>query len=344
MRATVMYAAGDVRVVDVADPIIRAPTDVVLRITRACICGSDLWPYRNMDASDEGARMGHEFIGVVEDVGGEVRTLRKGDVAIAPFVWSDGSCVFCQEGLPTSCENGGFWGAGDVDAGQGEAVRVPLADATLVAVPVDEDDERMASLLTLSDVFGTGHHAAVSAGVEPGCTAAVVGDGAVGLCGVLAAKRLGAERVILLGRHADRQAIGRDFGATDIVAVRGDEAVEQVRALTAGRGAECVLECVGLEEAFKTAVGITRPGGRIGRVGAPQFQALPQARQTFLSNITVSGGLAPVRAYIEQLLPDVLDGKIEPGKVFDRVVGLDEVPAGYDAMQAREAIKVLVTP
>ncbi len=219
--------------------------------------------------------MGHEFIGVIEDVGAEVTTLAKGDVVVAPFVYSDGTCDFCHEGLHTSCRNGGFWGTPDVDGGQGEAVRVPHADGTLVKLPVPEDDALMASLLTLSDVFPTGHHAAVTAKVTEGGTVAVIGDGAVGLCGVLAAKRLGADQIIILGRHADRTAIAEQFGATDVVAERGKEAVERVRQLTGGDGVHSVLECVGLDEAFKTAVGVARPGGAIGRVGVPQYPALP---------------------------------------------------------------------
>ena len=344
MRATVMYGAGDVRVEDVPDATISEPTDALLRVTRSCICGSDLWPYKSMEPSGEGARMGHEFIGVVEDVGSDVATLQRGDVVVAPFVWSDGTCDFCQEGLHTSCLHGGFWGAGDVDGGQGEAVRVPQADGTLVKLPVPEDDALMPSLLTLSDVFATGHHAAVSARVAPGQTVAVVGDGAVGLCGVLAAKRLGAERIIILGRHEDRTAIAQEFGATDVVPERGKEAAERVRELTGGFGAHAVLECVGLEDAFKTALRIARPGGAVGRVGVPQFETMPGARPTFLHNVTVSGGIAPARAYIEELLPEVLDGTLQPGRVFDREVPLPEVPDGYRAMDEREAIKVLVKP
>jgi len=344
MRATVMYGAGDVRIDDVPDPRILEPTDALVRITRSCICGSDLWPYKTMEASDEGRRMGHEFIGVVEDTGSAVTTLRRGDVVVAPFVFSDGTCDFCAEGLHTSCRGGGFWGAGDVDGGQGEAVRVPLADGTLVKLPVPEDDALMPSLLTLSDVFATGHHAAVCARVAPGKTVAVVGDGAVGLCGVLAARRLGAERILILGRHEDRTAIAREFGATDVVAERGKAAVERVMELTQGDGAHAVLECVGLEDAFKTALRITRPGGAVGRVGVPQFEALPAAVPTFLNNVTVSGGIAPARAYIEELLPDVLEGRLEPGRVFDRAIALDGVPDGYRAMDDREAVKVLVKP
>src|SRR3954452_17096539 len=344
MRATVMYAAGDVRVDEVPDAAIAEPTDALLRVTRACICGSDLWPYKSMEPTEDGSRMGHEFIGVVEDVGPEVATLRRGDVVVAPFVWSDGTCDLCQEGLHTSCLHGGFWGAPGVDAGQGEAVRVPQADGTLVKLPVGEDDALMPSLLTLSDVFATGHHAAVSARVREGSTVAVVGDGAVGLCGVIAAKRLGAEQIIILGRHEDRTSLAREFGATDVVAERGKPAVERVRELTGGDGVHSVLECVGLEDAFGTALRITRPGGAIGRVGVPQFEEQPGTRTAFIRNITIGGGIAPARAYIEELLPDVLEGRLEPGRVFDRTIGLDAVPEGYRAMDDRESIKVLIEP
>jgi threonine dehydrogenase-like Zn-dependent dehydrogenase len=344
MRATVMYGAGDVRVQDVPDAAIAEPTDALVRITRSCICGSDLWPYKTMAPEEEGRRMGHEFIGVVEDVGGDVTSVSRGDVVVAPFVFSDGTCDFCAEGLHTSCLHGGFWGSDGVDGGQGEASRVPQADGTLVRLPVSEDDALMPSLLTLSDVFATGHHAAVSARVAPGRTVAVVGDGAVGLCGVLAAKRLGAEQIIILGRHADRTDLALEFGATDVVAERGKEAVERVRELTGGQGAHSVLECVGLEDAFGTAVRIARPGGAIGRVGVSQFDALPAAGVSFLRNITLSGGIAPARAYIEELLPDVLEGRLEPGRVFDTAIGLDAVPEGYKAMDERESIKVLVKP
>jgi threonine dehydrogenase-like Zn-dependent dehydrogenase len=344
MKATVMYGAGDVRVENVPDARIAEPTDALLRVTRACICGSDLWPYNQMEPNDTGRRMGHEFIGLVDAVGADVRTVKPGDLVVAPFAWSDGTCVFCQEGLHTSCLHGGWWGGTDLDGGQGEAVRVPQADGTLVVLPVGEDDALMPSLLTLSDVMGTGHHAALAAMVAPGKTAAVVGDGAVGLCGVIAAKRLGAEQIILLGRHPARIALANQFGATDIVSERGEEAVERVRELTSGLGAHSVLECVGHDLAMTTALGIARPGGAVGRVGVPQHQQIPTTVKTFFDNVSISGGPAPARAYIEELLPDVLEGRIQPGRVFDRVVGLDEVPDGYRAMNDREAIKVMVKP
>jgi threonine dehydrogenase-like Zn-dependent dehydrogenase len=339
-----MYGAGDVRVETVPDARLIEETDALVKITRACICGSDLWPYRKMQPSETGRRMGHEFIGVVEAVGRDVRTIRRGDLVVAPFVWSDGTCVFCQAGLQTSCLHGGGWGSPDVDGGQGEAVRVPQADGTLVALPVGRDDVLMPSLLTLSDVMGTGHHAALAARVGPGTIVAVVGDGAVGLCGVIAARRLGAERIIMMGRHADRIALARDFGATDVVSERGDEAIERVRDLTGGLGVHSVLECVGYEESMVTALGIARPGGAVGRVGLPQHDSIPAARESFFDNITIGGGPAPVRAYIEELLPDVMDGSIQPGRVFDRVTDLDGVPDGYRAMNERESIKVMITP
>ncbi|MBV9880464.1 MAG: zinc-dependent alcohol dehydrogenase family protein [Gemmatirosa sp.] len=342
MRATVMYGAGDVRVETVPDARIVEPTDALVTVTRACICGSDLWPYKNMEHGDAGVRMGHEFIGVVEAVGAAVRTVKRGDVVVAPFAWSDGTCEFCREGLQTSCLHGGWWGGTKLDGGQGEAVRVPQADGTLVVLPVGRDDALMPSLLTLSDVMGTGHHAALAAKVGPGKRVAVVGDGAVGLCGVLAARRLGAEQIVLLGRHPDRIALAREFGATDVVSERGDEAVERVRELTGGHGAHSVLECVGLDQSMDTALRIARPGGAVGRVGVPQDATIPAARPTFYGNVTIAGGPAPVRAYIEALLPDVLEGRIEPGRVFDRVTTLDGVPDGYRAMHDREAIKVMI--
>jgi threonine dehydrogenase-like Zn-dependent dehydrogenase len=305
MKATVMHGAGDVRVEQVPDPKIIEPTDAILRVTQACICGSDLWPYASMEPSETGQSMGHEAIGVVEDIGAEVRNLKRGDLVVMPFAISDG---------------------------------------TLFPLSVWEDDALMPSLLTLSDVMGTGHHAAVVARVAPGKIAAVVGDGAVGLCGVIAAKRLGAEQIIILGRHEDRIALAREFGATDIVPERGEEAVERVRELTGGHGAHSVLECVGLEQSELTAIEIARPGGAVGRVGVPQEEKLPASQPAFYNNVTVGGGPAPVRAYVDELLPDILEGRIDPGRVFDRTVDLDGVPDGYRAMADRESIKVMIKP
>jgi threonine dehydrogenase-like Zn-dependent dehydrogenase len=345
MRATILYGAGDVRIERVPDAAIVEPTDALICILRACICGSDLWPYNELPAGGPPRTMGHEAIGIVADVGREVRTVKRGDVVVMPFAYSDGSCDFCHEGLPTSCLHGGFFGVGgEADGAQAEALRVPLADGTLYVLPVGEDDARMPSLLTLADVMGTGHHAALCARVARGRKAAVVGDGAVGLCAVIAAKRLGAEQIVLLGRHPDRIALAKAFGATDIVSERGEAAVERVRELTGGVGVHSVLECVGSESAMATAMGIVRPGGAVGRVGVPHYAAISGAQRAFYDNVTIGGGPAPVRAYIEGLLPDVLDGRIEPGRVFDRVIGLDAVPEGYWAMNERQSIKVMVEP
>jgi threonine dehydrogenase-like Zn-dependent dehydrogenase len=291
MRATVMYGAGDVRVETVPDPVLHEPTDAIVRVVQSCICGSDLWPYGSMPATGQGRRMGHEFLGIVEDTGADVAGLARGDLVVAPFVWADNTCDFCRQGLHTSCRHGGGWGSPGVDAGQGEAVRVPQAQGTLVKLPVAADSALLPSLLTLSDVFCTGHHAAVTAGVNARTTVTVVGDGAVGLSAVLAANRLGAERIILMGRHKDRTDLGREFGATDVVDQRGDEGVALVRELTGGDGTHTVLECVGTQDAI-----------------------------------------------------DVLEGRIEPGRVFDRTIGLDDVPDGYRSMAGREALKVLIRP
>jgi threonine dehydrogenase-like Zn-dependent dehydrogenase len=344
MRATVMHAAGDVRIEHVPDPSIVDPTDAIIRVARACICGSDLWPYASMEPSEAGQSMGHEAIGVVEDVGSQVAEIKRGDVVVMPFAFSDGTCAFCHEGLPTACVHVGFFGNNGMNGAQAEAVRVPFADGTLYPLPVGEDHALMPSLLTLSDVMGTGHHAAVVAKVGPGKRAAVVGDGAVGLCAVIAARRLGAEQIIILGRHPDRIALAREFGATDVVSERGEEAVERVRELTGGEGVHSVLECVGHGASMETAIGIARPGGAVGRVGVPQHTEMPASLPAFFGNITVGGGPAPVRAYLDELLPDVLEGRIDPGRVFDRTVGLDAVPDGYRAMADRESIKVMVTP
>ncbi len=343
MKATMMHAAGNVRVDDIPDAQIVAPTDVVMTVTHACICGSDLWPYRGYEEFPEGGRrMGHEALGVVAAVGSEVSNLKVGDTVAMPFAYSDGTCIHCQIDVHTSCVQGGFFGFNDPGGAQAEALRIPQADGTLVIIPDDLDKSMMASILTLTDVMGTGHHAAVSARVEPGKTVAVVGDGAVGLCAVIAAKRLGAEQIILMGRHTNRTELGKEFGATDVVSERGKEAVERVKELTSGYGVQSVLECVGTNPAMDTAFQITRPGGAIGRVGVPHDVTIPAGVPTFLHNLTISGGPAPTRAYFAELLEDVLDGSINPGRVFDVSIGLDDVPDGYQAMDNREAIKVMV--
>ncbi|MGW8330168.1 zinc-dependent alcohol dehydrogenase family protein [Streptomyces sp. NPDC055897] len=347
MRATVIHAPHDIRVEEVPDPKVQESTDAVVRVLRACICGSDLWAYRGESARRPGQRIGHEFLGIVEEAGPEVRGLRKGDLVVAPFVWSDGTCDFCAEGLTTSCPQGGFWGSVGSDGGQGEAVRVPFADGTLVKLPAEavSDDRLLTALLALSDVMGTGHHAAIGAGVRPGSTVAVVGDGAVGLCGVLAAKRLGAERIIALGRHQVRTDIAKLFGATDVVAERGEAAVAAVRELTRGQGAHGVIEAVGTEQSMRTAVEITRDGGSIGYVGVPHGSGTGlDLGVMFDRNIALRGGVAPVRTYIPELLADVLDGTIDPSPVFDLAVGIEGVPDGYRAMDERTALKVLVKP
>src|SRR5438046_2767384 len=344
MHATVMYGPGDVRIENVPDARLIEPSDALVTVGRACICGCGFWPYKLMKPGEPPRRMGHEAIGVVAAVGSGVRTLMVGDVVVMPFAYSDGTCAFCLEGLHTSCVHGGFFGTVELPGAQAEALRIPLADGTLFALPVGADDALMASLLTLSDVMGTGHHAARAAKVGRGKTVAVLGDGAGGLCGVIAARRLGAEQIIMMGRHPDRIALAKQFGATDVVSERGDEAVARVRALTGGLGVHSVLECVGTDQAMRSAIGITRPRGAVGRVGVPHYEAIPGSEPAFYNNLTIGGGPAPVRAYIQELLPDVLEGKIEPGRVFDRVIGLDEVPDGYRAMNERESIKVMVKP
>lgn len=346
MRATVYYGPGDVRVENVPDPKIQQPTDAIVRITHACICGSDLWFYRGLDDWKPGWRTGHEWMGVVEEVGKEVRTMKPGDRVLAPFAFSDGTCEFCGKGLQTSCAKGGFWGGESNDGGQAEAVRAPFADGTLVVVPnsVEGDDALLTAILPLTDVMSTGHHAAVSARTQRGGTVAVIGDGAVGLCGVLAAHRLGAERIIILGRHDKRLEIARRFGATDVVKSRDQQAVDELIEMTKG-GAESVLECVGAQSSMDTAVGIVRPGGAIGYVGVPHgsSEAIDLQRM-FFSNITLSGGVAPARAYIPELLNDVVAGTLDPSPVLDLTVDLSGVPSGYAAMDGREAIKVMVRP
>ncbi len=344
MRATVFHAPGDVRVETVPDPRVEAPTDAVVRVRYACVCGSDLWFYRGVNTNwQPGWRTGHEFLGVVEAVGSEVTSLRPGDVVIAPFSYSDNTCEFCRKGVHTSCVNGGYWGGDSGDGGQGEAVRVPQADGTLVVVPpeVAGDPALLRAAVPLTDVMATGHHAAIAAGVRRGGTVAVVGDGAVGLCGVLAAARLGAERIFALGHHDDRLAIATRFGATDVVTARGDEAVAAVLDATGG-GAESVLECVGAQSSMDLAIGVARPGGRVGFVGVPAQVEAIDVRRMFSNNIALHGGVAPARAYIPELLADVAAGTLDPSPVLDLTVGLDGVPEGYAAMDERRAVKVLV--
>lgn len=351
MRATVIHGPGDIRVEDRDQPVVQLPTDAVVRVTASCVCGSDLWPYRGIAPVKEPREIGHEFVGTVESVGTEVAGLAEGDFVIAPFIASCGTCPQCRDGVTVACERLAGWGGEDksglhVNGGQGQAVRVPMADGTLVKVPgvTNPDAALTASLLTLSDVMSTGHHAAVYAKVGPGRTVVVVGDGAVGLCGVLAARRLGAERIIAMSRHADRQALAREFGATDIVAERGDDGVARVRELLGGVLADSVLECVGTKESMDQALRSTRPGGNVGFVGVPAGGPELPIRYLFDTNITVGGGMAPARTYIPELLPDVLEGRINPGRVFDLTLPLEEVAEAYRAMDERRAIKVLLQP
>lgn len=342
MRAAVMYGAGDVRVENRPDPKIDQPTDAVVRVVASCVCGSDLWPYASMPATDTGRPMGHEFLGIVEDTGADVTGLTAGDLVVAPFTYSDNTCDYCAKGLHISCRNGGRYGFDGVDGGQGEAVRVPHAAGTLVKLPVEADSALLPSLLALSDVMTTGHHGAVTAGVRRGDTVLVVGDGAVGLCAVIAAKRLGAERIVLAGRHQARTDLGRDFGATDVVAERGEEAIARIRDLTGG--VDKVIEAVGTRQTLDTALGAVLDGGTVSRLGVPQYEQGPIGPALFMRNITLTGGASPARAYVEQLLPDVLDGTITPGRVFDQTFSLDQTPDAYQAMADRQVLKALIRP
>ncbi|MGY0055995.1 zinc-dependent alcohol dehydrogenase family protein [Streptomyces sp. LZ34] len=344
MRAAFMYEAGDVRVEDAPDPTIERPTDAIVRVVRSCVCGSDLHPYHSLTAADGPVPMGHEFLGVVEETGSDVSGLSRGDLVVSPFAFADNTCEFCREGLHTSCPNGGFFANG-VGGAQAEAVRVPQAGGTLVKLPKGVDDKLLPSLLTLADVYGTGYHAAKQAHVKPGDSVTVIGDGAVGLLAVLSAKQLGAERIILMGRHKARTDLGVAFGATDVIAERGEEGIAKVRELTGGHGTRAVLEAVGHMPAYEMAVGSVRPGGVISRVGVPQYEDAPVGfTSLFGPNVTLTGGPAPVRAYLEQLLPAVLDGSVDPGRVFDRTLSLEQLPDAYRAMDRREALKVLITP
>lgn len=344
MLATVMYGSGDVRVEEVPDPVIGEPTDALVRVTYACVCGSDLHPYHDLPDTPGGRRMGHEAIGVVQEIGGSVATLAVGDTVIVPFAWSDNTCAFCQDGITTSCVHGGFFD-GAPSATQAEKLLVPQADGTAVVIPPGTDESLMPSLLTLSDVYLTGYHAARRGRVGPGQTVTVVGDGAVGLCAVLAARQLGAQTIILMGRHTARTDLGREFGAAHVVAERGAEGVAKVLELTGGEGSHVVLEAVGHMPAYQQAYGVVRPGGVISRVGVPQYEEAPVGfASLFGKNATLTGGPATVRAYLEEAIPHVLDGTIDPGRVFDRELPLTDIAEAYRLMDAREALKVLIRP
>jgi threonine dehydrogenase-like Zn-dependent dehydrogenase len=347
VRAALFVSPGDVVVDEVPDAALAEPTDAVVRVLRSCICGSDLWSWRGVTKRAAGARLGHEFLGTVEAVGTDVTTVAVGDLVIAPFQWSDNTCPPCTDGLQTSCVNGGTFGAPGADGGQGEAVRVPQADGTLVAVPggtAAVDDRTLTALLATTDVAATGLHGAALAGTTEGSTVAVVGDGAVGLCAVLGAVQvLGAERVILLSRHPDRAALGRRFGATDVVATRGEEGIAAVRELTGGWGVRHVVEAVGTPESWAMATGMARDGGTIGAVGVPHTTPQLPLLQPFVHHLTISMGVAPVRRYLPDLVERVLAGSYDPGPVFDSTLPLERVADGYAAMAARESIKVMLT-
>ncbi|MEU2623104.1 zinc-dependent alcohol dehydrogenase family protein [Streptomyces sp. NPDC007157] len=338
MRATMLYAPGDIRVEDLPEPKILQPTDAVVRTVAACVCGSDLWDYRGINEVSQPTPIGHEYVGIVEAVGGDVRTIVPGQFVVGSFFASDNTCPHCANGYQTSCLHREF-----VGGCQAEYVRVPLADGTLVATDGLPADEHVAGLLACSDVMGTGWYAAVAAEVRPGQTVAVVGDGAVGLCAVIAAKELGAERIIAMSRHESRQKLAREFGATDIVAERGEEGVTRIKELTGGIGADAVLECVGTAESMRQALPSTRPGGNIGFVGVPHDVAI-DGQELFFSHVALRGGPAPVRRFLPDLVERVQTGRIDPGKVFDLALALDEVAEGYRAMDERRAIKALLRP
>ncbi|MEX5274511.1 zinc-dependent alcohol dehydrogenase family protein [Kocuria sp. CPCC 205235] len=339
MRGVMIHAPGDIRVEDRPDPVIEEPTDAIIRMAATCICGSDLWPYRGYGDISEPAPMGHEYVGVVEEIGADVKNLKVGDFVIGSFFASDNTCEICQDGYQSRCVNNvGMGGIGT----QSEYARIPLADGTLVATPSQPADEQIPHLLAASDVLGTGWFAAVAAGVGPGKTVAVVGDGAVGLSGVLAAKQLGAERIIAMSRHKNRQALATKFGATDIVEERGDDGVEKIKELIGGLGAHCVIEAVGTQEAMQQAIKSTRPGGHVGFVGVSHGVSI-DGGQLFMSEVHLHGGPAPVRRFLPELIDLIMKGEITPGDVFDLTLPLEKAAEGYTAMDERRATKVLLT-
>jgi threonine dehydrogenase-like Zn-dependent dehydrogenase len=339
VRGTVLYAPGDVRVEDRPDPTIERPTDAVIRLAATCVCGSDLWPYRGIQAIDGPSPMGHEYVGVVEEVGSEVRNVQPGQFVVGSFFASDNTCEICRAGYQTHCVNRQ---PGAATGGQAERLRVPLADGTLVATPGMPDAGLVPSLLAASDVLGTGWFAAVAAEAGPGKTVAVVGDGAVGLLGVLAARQLGAERIVIFSRHESRQALAREFGATDVVVERGDEGVRRIKDLTGGLGAHSVIEAVGTQESMMQAIRATRAGGHVGYVGVSHDVALP-GEELFFSGVHLHGGPAPVRRFLPELIDLICSRRIDPGKVFDLTLPLEQAAEGYRAMDERRAIKTLLT-
>lgn len=340
MRGVVLHAPGDVRVQDRDAPAILKPTDAVIRLSATCVCGSDLWDYRGINPVSGPTPMGHEYVGIVEEIGADVTSIRPGQFVIGSFFASDNTCQICLAGYQTSCIHREFVGAGGAQA---ELLRVPLADGTLVATPDVPADDKIPSLLAASDVLGTGWFGAVAANVRPGKTVAVVGDGAVGLLAVLAARQLGAERIIAMSRHASRQELAREFGATDIVTGRGDEGVQQIKELTGGLGAHSVIEAVGTQESMMQAIGSTRAGGHVGYVGVSHDVSLP-GEQMFYSHVHLHGGPAPVRQYLPQLIDLIWTNTIDPGRVFDLELPLEQAAEGYAAMDERRAIKTLLRP
>ena len=338
MRGAILYAPGDVRCEERADPMIMEPADAIVRAVATCVCGSDLWRYRGIDQVTQATAIGHEYCGIVEQVGDAVTSIQPGQFVVGGFYASDNTCPHCRNGMHFFCnQRTGFAGC------QSELIRIPLADGTLLATPEQPAKDLIPSLLALSDVMATGWHSAVSAGVKPGMTVAVVGDGAVGLCGVLAASQLGAARVIAMSRHQPRQQLAKEFGATDIVSERGEEGIARVKELTDGVGADAVLECVGTGESVVQAAQSARPGGMVGWVGAPHGVEL-RMQDLFWRNVGIFGGAAPVRSYLPDLMDRVWNRKIEPGKVFDMVLPLEQVAEAYAAMDQRRAIKVLLQP
>ncbi|MGE3151323.1 MAG: zinc-dependent alcohol dehydrogenase family protein [Nitrospiraceae bacterium] len=338
MKGTVLYGPGDIRFEDRESPRIEEPTDAVIRLAATCVCGSDLWPYRGLQPIDRPTPMGHEYCGIVEEIGGTVRSVKPGQFVIGSFATSDNTCSNCQYGYQSSCTHREW-----ISRAQAPVLRVPLADGTLVPTPGVPSDDLVPSLLTTSDVLGTGWFAADAANVKPGSTVVVVGDGAVGLLGVLSAKQMGAERIIVMSRHEQRQQLAREFGATDIIAERGDEGMKRLMDMTKGVGAESVLECVGTQEAMMQAIRSTRPGGHVSYVGLPHGVEL-NGEQLFYAHVHLHGGPAPVRRYLPKLIDLVLNGRINPGKVFDLILPLDQVAEGYRAMDERRAIKALLRP
>lgn len=340
MRGTVLHAPGDVRVEDRPDPTIEQPTDAVIRLSATCVCGSDLWPYRGIEKVSRPRPMGHEYVGIVEEVGSEVTTIEPGQFVVGSFFASDNTCEICRAGYQTHCVNRQ---PGAATGGQAERLRVPLADGTLVATPGMPDDDLVPSLLAASDVLGTGWFAAVAAETAPGKTVAVVGDGAVGLLGVLAARQLGAERIVIFSRHESRQRLAREFGATDVIPERGDEGVARLQELTGGLGAHSVIEAVGTQESMMQAIRATRAGGHVGYVGVSHDVALP-GYELFSSGVHLHGGPAPVRRFLPELIELIWNRTIDPGKVFDLELPLEQAAEGYRAMDERRAIKTLLRP